>query len=32
MRLTVTVFPADCNQFILEVGSVPAPEYEPPSQ
>ena len=25
MRLTVTVFPADRNQFILEVGSVPAP-------
>lgn len=25
MRLTVTVFPADRNQFILEVGAVPVP-------
>lgn len=27
MRVTVTVFPADRNQFIVNVGRVPAPEY-----
>jgi GntR family transcriptional regulator len=26
MRLTVTVYPADRNQFILNVGMVPAPQ------
>jgi GntR family transcriptional regulator len=30
MRLTVTIFPADRNQFIIDVGDVPAREYEPP--
>jgi GntR family transcriptional regulator len=29
MRLTVTIFPADRNQFIIDVGDVPAREYEP---
>lgn len=28
MRVTVTVFPADRNQFIVNVGTVPDPEYE----
>lgn len=28
LRVTVTVFPADRNQFILNVGDVPDPEYE----
>jgi GntR family transcriptional regulator len=28
MRVTVTVFPADRNQFIVNVGTVPGPEYE----
>jgi GntR family transcriptional regulator len=27
MRVTVTVFPADRNQFIINVGKVPPPEY-----
>ncbi len=27
MRVTVTVFPADRNQFIVNVGDVPDPEY-----
>jgi GntR family transcriptional regulator len=27
MRVTVTVFPADRNQFIVNVGDVPEPEY-----
>lgn len=27
MRVTVTVFPADRNQFIVNVGKVPTPEY-----
>jgi len=27
-RLTVTVFPADRNQFIVDVGDVPAPRYD----
>jgi GntR family transcriptional regulator len=30
IRVTVTVFPADRNQFILNVGSVPDPQYELP--
>jgi GntR family transcriptional regulator len=29
MRVTVTIFPADRNQFIIDVGDVPAREYEP---
>lgn len=29
MRLTVTVYPADRNQFIMEVGQVPEREYGP---
>jgi GntR family transcriptional regulator len=28
MRVTVTVYPADRNQFIVDVGDVPAPQYE----
>jgi GntR family transcriptional regulator len=32
MRVTVTIFPADRNQFIIDVGQVPAPQYEPPSK
>jgi GntR family transcriptional regulator len=28
MRLTVTVFPADRNQFIVNVGRAPDPQYE----
>jgi GntR family transcriptional regulator len=28
LRVTVTVFPADRNQFISSVGKVPVPEYE----
>ena len=27
MRVTVTVFPSDRNQFIVDVGDVPPPEY-----
>ena len=27
LRVTVTVWPADRNQFIVDVGEVPAPEY-----
>jgi GntR family transcriptional regulator len=30
MRVTVTVFPADRNQFIVNVGEVPDPQYEIP--
>ena len=30
MRVTVTIFPADRNQFIIDVGEVPALQYEPP--
>jgi GntR family transcriptional regulator len=30
MRVTVTVFPADRNQFIVNVGMVPDPQYELP--
>lgn len=29
VRLTVTVFPTDRNQFIVDVGTVPDPEYQP---
>ena len=29
MRVTVTIFPADRQQFIIDVGEVPAPQYEP---
>ena len=29
MRLTVTVYPADRNQFVLEVGQVPEKQYGP---
>ena len=29
MRVTVTIFPADRQQFIIDVGNVPAPQYEP---
>ncbi|MBV9444833.1 MAG: GntR family transcriptional regulator [Streptosporangiaceae bacterium] len=28
MRVTVTVFPADRNQFIVNVGNVPDPQYD----
>jgi GntR family transcriptional regulator len=28
MRVTVTVFPADRNQFIVNVGDVPTPQYQ----
>lgn len=28
MRVTVTVFPADRNQFIVNVGNVPKPQYD----
>ena len=29
MRVTVTIFPVDRNQFIIDVGKLPAPQYEP---
>jgi GntR family transcriptional regulator len=29
MRLTVTVYPADRNQFIFDFGEVPMPEHQP---
>ncbi len=29
MRVTVTIFPADRQQFIIDVGKVPAPHCEP---
>jgi GntR family transcriptional regulator len=29
MRVTVTLFPVDRQQFIIDVGKVPAPQYEP---
>jgi GntR family transcriptional regulator len=32
MRVTVTIFPADRNQFIIDVGDVPAREYKPVSK
>jgi GntR family transcriptional regulator len=28
MRVTVTIFPTDRNQFIIDVGDVPAPQYQ----
>ena len=28
MRVTVTIFPVDRQQFIIDVGKVPAPQYE----
>jgi hypothetical protein len=31
VRVTVTVFPADRNQFIVNVGNVPDPQYELPA-
>jgi GntR family transcriptional regulator len=30
IRVTVTVFPADRNQFIVNIGAVPDPQYELP--
>lgn len=32
MRVTVTIFPVDRNQFIIDVGDVPAPQYEQSSR
>ena len=32
MRLTVTVYPADRSQFILEVGQVPEKQYGPSAE
>ena len=29
MRVTVTIFPVDRQQFIIDVGRVPAPQFEP---
>jgi GntR family transcriptional regulator len=29
MRVTVTIFPVDRQQFIIDVGKVPAPQYKP---
>jgi GntR family transcriptional regulator len=29
MRVTVTIFPVDRQQFIIDVGKVPAPQFEP---
>ena len=29
MRVTVTIFPVDRQQFIIDVGNVPTPQYEP---
>ncbi len=29
MRATVTIFPVDRQQFIIDVGKIPAPQYEP---
>ena len=31
IRVTVTVFPADRNQFIVDVGTPPAPQYDQPA-
>jgi GntR family transcriptional regulator len=28
MRVTVTIYPADRNQFIVNSGTVPSPRYE----
>jgi hypothetical protein len=30
VRVTVTVFPTDRNQFIVNVGNVPDPQYDLP--
>lgn len=30
MRVTVTIFPVDRNQFIIDVGDIPARQFEPP--
>lgn len=32
LRVTVTVFPTDRNQFIINVGKVPSPEYKQANQ
>jgi GntR family transcriptional regulator len=32
MRVTVTVYPTDRNQFIVDDGDVPHPQYEEPTQ
>jgi GntR family transcriptional regulator len=32
LRVTVTVYPADRNQFIANFGEVPDPEYEDPGE
>ena len=29
IRVTVTIFPVDRNQFIIDVGKVPSPQYQP---
>ena len=29
MRVTATIFPAGRQQFIIDVGKIPAPQYEP---
>ena len=29
MRVTVTIFPVDRQQFIIDVGEVPGPQFEP---
>jgi GntR family transcriptional regulator len=29
MRVTVTIFPVDRQQFIIDVGTVPAPQFTP---
>ena len=29
MRVTVTIFPVDRQQFIIDVGNIPAPQYRP---
>ncbi len=32
MRVTVTIFPADRQQFIIDVGKVPAAQFRPPKR
>jgi hypothetical protein len=32
MRVTVTIFPVDRQQFIIGVGEVPAPQFKPAKQ
>jgi GntR family transcriptional regulator len=32
MRVTVTIFPADRNQFIIDVGDVPSRQFEAPKE